>query len=71
MSARVLFGFLLGISSVAVPAIAIDVDADLGREHRRPRRCWIQWRFGGRGPKRRLGRRSRGRRVLSGKFGMG
>ena len=30
MSARVLFGFFLGLSSIAVPALAIDAGADLG-----------------------------------------
>jgi hypothetical protein len=30
MSARVVFGLLLGISSITLPALAIDADADLG-----------------------------------------
>ena len=63
MSARVLFGFFLGISSIAVPALAIDAGADLGGASIGGRADVDPWRFGGRGRKRRLGRRSRGRRL--------
>ena len=67
MSARVLFGFFLGSSSIAVPALAIDVDADLGGVSIGGR---ADVGFGGAsagvGPSVDWGRRSRGRRVRSG-----